>query len=81
MNRPGSVPNLIPVLLHNMTAISEIEVFRTPFVLFVFYSVLLALCTHNSIALGIDEKALFFKCAKDGSRHGMMDDTFLPEKW
>ena len=61
-----------------MSAISEIEVFRTPFVLFVFYSVLL---DYDPITLlGITETAFFSKGAKDGGRHEMMDDKFLPEE-
>ena len=48
---PGWLSNLITMLRHSMAAISEIGDFRTPFVFFIFYSVLLALCTHKSIGV------------------------------
>ena len=32
------------------------------------------------ILLGIDEKALFFKCCKGGGSYAMMDEKVLPEK-
>ena len=49
LNSPGWLSNLITMLCHSMAAISEIGDFRTLFVFFIFYSVLLAFCTHMSI--------------------------------
>ena len=49
LNSPGWLSNLITMLCHSMAAISEIGDFRTLFVFFIFYSVLLVLCTHMSI--------------------------------
>ena len=46
---PGWLSNLITMLRHSMAVISKIGDFRTAFVFFIFYSVLLALCTHKSI--------------------------------
>ena len=49
LNGPGWLSNLITMSRHSLAAISEIGDFRTLFVFFIFYSVLLALCTHKSI--------------------------------